>query len=276
MNNSILVSIVMATYNSIEFLPRSIESVLEQTFGDFEFIIVEDVSQDDTYARLKEYRDYDSRINIIKNHRNFGLATSLNIAIDISRGQFIARMDADDICVPHRLERQIDFLLKHPDIDALGAGIEAINQEGCFLEYRYRPENHAELAGRIFYENPFFHSTVIARRRFYRESGGYNARYRRCQDYDLWLRTYSTWKFHNLQEPLVRYRVRDTASWRSVFYSTFVLLNALRRERLLTRNWWIAFRGPALKFFEKCPHSAPLELFRGLYQRKKALRKNMR
>ena len=120
----------MATYNSIEFLPRSIESVLEQTFGDFEFIIVEDVSQDDTYARLKEYRDYDRRINIIKNHRNFGLATSLNIAIDISRGQFIARMDADDICVPHRLERQIDFLLKNPDIaQKMGqAGFERIRQ----------------------------------------------------------------------------------------------------------------------------------------------------
>jgi glycosyltransferase involved in cell wall biosynthesis len=260
---------MMATHNCSDVLPRSTESVLAQTFCDFEFIIIEDGSQDATHAVLKKYADCDNRMHVLRNARNVGLAVSLNKAIGISRGQLLARMDADDICVPHRLNRQIDFLMKNPDIDVCGAGIEAMDQEGRFLEYRYRPENHEELAARIFYENPFYHSTVMARRQFFEGSGGYNPRLRRCQDYDLWLRTYRSFRFHNLQESLVRYRVKDNVSWQSVCLSALVLLRAMSRDRVLGRNWWIAFRGPVRKALERHPHSALIGILGSIYHRRK-------
>ena len=263
------ISIITACYNCSAHLEHLIDSVKAQSYADWELIVVDDASIDHTHSTLRIYGDLQGKLIKLRNQRNLGPGASRNRGIHRARGDYIAILDADDICVPHRLERQIDFLLFNPDIDVLGSGVEAIDQQGRSLEYRYRPETHDELAARIFYENPFYHSTVMARRRFFKKSGGYHPRYRRCQDYDLWLRTFAKFRFHNLQEPLVRYRVRDTVSWQSACYSSVVLLAAMRRERILKRNWWIAFRSPVRKLLERIPHSGLLSRIAGVYHRKK-------
>ncbi len=112
------ISVIMPTYNRAELLPRAINSILWQTYKDFEFIIVDDGSTDDTARLLKEYADKDKRIRILRNEKNKGIAYSRQRGLDAARGKYIAVMDSDDWSVPERLQKQIDFMDKNPEIDA--------------------------------------------------------------------------------------------------------------------------------------------------------------
>jgi hypothetical protein len=145
-------------------------------------------------------------------------------------------MDADDFSYPNRLQRQVAFMAAHPEVDVLGTGIEQMDSDGRLLGCVLRPEWHEELQKRMYKENPFAHPSVIMRRGFLDALGGYDGRLKWAEDADLWLRGYRQFRYHNLQEPLIRYRVRSKLASRSIVYSTFVLLRASFRERLLLRG----------------------------------------
>ena len=224
------VSIVMAVFNESKNIAIAIDSIINQNYKLWNLVIVDDGSTDDTNKIVQSYVDKHDNIELLVNKINCGLAYSLNKAISNSNSEYIARMDADDVALPDRLEGQIKYLNKHPEIDVLGTGAEVVRANGKKSTV-FKPENHATILGSIEKINPFFHSSVMMRRNFIESLGGYDAKCLRAQDYDLWLRGVDKFRYHNLQEVLMTYSSRNQ-SFKSIYYGFRVrVINAYRRDR---------------------------------------------
>jgi glycosyltransferase involved in cell wall biosynthesis len=236
------VTVLMAVYNGAAGVHAAVASILAQTYQDWDLIVVDDGSTDGTLAILEALASGDPRIRVLRNTVNRGLAASLNLAWSHASGAVLARMDADDLSHPDRLRRQVEFMATHPEVAVLGTGIELMDSEGRLLGYARRPERHEELEKRMYKENPFAHPSVIMRRSFLEAQGGYDGRLRWAEDSDLWLRGYRRFRYHNLQAPLLRYRVRKKIALRNSAYSALVLLRASLREGLFPTHWWYALR----------------------------------
>jgi glycosyltransferase involved in cell wall biosynthesis len=224
------VSVIMAVHDDAGGVSRAIESIVRQTNPDWELIVVDDGSTDDTLAVLQRWAATDARIRVMSNSTNCGLASALNRAWRASSCQLIARMDADDVSLPERLERQTAFLRAHPNVDVVGSGVELLDERGAALGQAFRPAGHDALTSKIYRENPFIHPTVMMRRRVLEETGGYDEGLRRAQDFDLWLRTYQRFRFGNVQEPLLRYRVRRRPLFSALVWGAYVLARGAMRE----------------------------------------------
>jgi len=187
----VLVSVLMSAYNAEKYIAEAIESVLSQTFKDFEFIIVDDGSQDKTLAIIKHYQAQDARI-VLHSHANIGLGSSLNMAIKVAKGEWIARMDADDIMLPNRLEVQIKYLQAHPEIGVLSCWAYYINYSGRVIGKLKSPTdlNTQEDSQRYFKNNKIIHilhpGTMIKKESVL-QIGGYKSIVP-GQDIDLWNR----------------------------------------------------------------------------------------
>jgi glycosyltransferase involved in cell wall biosynthesis len=203
------VSILLPVFNSEKTIERAVNSILAQTLENFELIIIDDASTDQTSQILSTYNQLDRRVIIKKNEQNLGLARTLNKAISMSRGIYIARMDADDWAFPERLEKQVAFLDVHPEVDILGTGVFRVSQQGELLKKDLRPTTHERLIKTIYKTTPFYHPSVMIRRRVFSEIGIYDPTWQRCEDVDLWQRTYKFCRFHNLDEALLKYTVSD-------------------------------------------------------------------
>lgn len=199
------ISIIMSVFNGQEYLKESIESILNQTYKDFEFIIVDDGSTDKTGEILKEYKK-DPRIKIITNERNIGLTKSLNKVLKMAKGEYIARQDGDDVSLPQRLEKQIEFLENNPEIKILGTLGLGINQRGEILRKEIPPVSSQEVMGGLIKKNPFIHTSVIIERETLNKVGLYNERFKTTQDYELWFRILRIAKGANLPLFLVKKR----------------------------------------------------------------------
>lgn len=201
-----VISVVMSVYNGEAFLREAIESILEQTFSDFEFIIIDDASKDGSREIILSYKD--SRIVFVQNEGNLGLTKSLNIGIRRARGKYIARMDADDISLPQRFERQLEFMDAHPDCAACGTWYSVVDSA---LKFQYKVEHRTDPEGintALFFYNPIAHPTVIFRKEAVLNAEGYNEDFRRSQDYELWIRlSLMGYKMSNLSEILLLYRM---------------------------------------------------------------------
>jgi glycosyltransferase involved in cell wall biosynthesis len=239
------VSVLMAAYNAEATLEAAVQSIVEQTFTSWELVVVDDGSRDATGDLLLRLSDSDSRIRPLLQGANRGLAASLNHALSVSRGELIARMDADDRSFRERLALQVAFMDDHPEIDVLGGGAVEVDPTGAVCGELRRPADHRQLVARIYHENPFIHPTVMIRRSVMEELGGYDTTLRRGQDYDLWLRAYPRSRFHNLEGSLIRYTRRNVPRWRDAWYSSRIVWRALRREGRLWRAPWMASRPPA-------------------------------
>jgi glycosyltransferase involved in cell wall biosynthesis len=236
------VTVLMAVYNGAATVREALASILCQTYQDWDLIIVDDGSTDGTLAILESLAATDARVRVLRNGANRGLAASLNVAWSQARGDLLARMDADDFSYPDRLHRQVEFMAAHPEVAVLGTGIELMDSEGRLLGCALCPEWHEELQKRMYKENPFAHPSVMMRRGFLEALGGYDGRLKWAEDADLWLRGYRQFRYHNLQQPLIRYRVRSKIVLRMSAYSAFVLLRASLRERLLLTGGLHALR----------------------------------
>ncbi len=242
MNRNTHVTVLMATYNDAASIKAAVESIRTQTYTNWDLLIVDDGSTDDTPAILQRLAQQDERITVVRNPTNRGLAASLNIGWRQARGELIARMDADDLCLPERLQRQVEFMTAHPEVAVLGAGVEYMDKDGRTLGRGVRPRRHEKLVQKILREAPFYHHSVMVRRAFYEVLGGYDERLRRGQDYDLWLRGRHRFRFHNLTEPLIRYRLRQRLSMKPVLWATYVLFRAVCRERMSFVHFWYPLR----------------------------------
>lgn len=204
------ISVIMSVHNGKDYIRESIESILSQTFSNFEFLIIDDNSTDGTEKILKTFGD--KRIKLIKNKKRLGLTESLNIGLKKAQGDYVARMDADDISLPQRFTKQVDFLEENRQIGLVGSWVEYIGPRGESLEIKKYPQNHKELLNVIMRYNPFKHPTLMIRREILKRIGGYNEKFKYAQDYDLVLKIASISKVANIPEVLLRYRIEPKAS----------------------------------------------------------------
>lgn len=201
------VSIIMSVFDGhIDFLKQSIESVLNQSFSDIEFIVVSDGAKQNIFDTIEKYASSDARIRIIKNRQNIGLTKSLNIAIKEARGEFIARMDDDDISHPLRIEEQIAHLVSN-EFDLIGCDCNFIDEKNNIIKEKkiIFPVN---LKKRLLQGNFFTHSTFFGKKRVFDEL--YDEKFKRSQDYEFLLRIASKkYKIGYLSRPLLLYRVSE-------------------------------------------------------------------
>lgn len=204
MPNNPKISVVMSVYDGEKYLREAIDSILNQTFTDFEFIIVNDGSTDSSLEIIQSY--HDDRIRAINNKINIGLTKSLNNAIREARGEYIARQDADDISLPNRFEEQIKYLAEHPEVALLGTGIYMIDNGGKILGKRIALANPSKS---LLKSNQFNHGSTMFRREVIAELGGYNELFTYGQDYELWLRMATCHEVKNLRQVLYKLRFHD-------------------------------------------------------------------
>lgn len=199
------ISIIMGVFNGEKHVRTAIDSILNQTFKDFEFIICDDASTDNSFSIIKEYILKDDRIVLLKNEANLGLAATLNRCLKVAKGEYIARMDDDDISLPNRFEKQIEFLEANLDCTVLGGAVRLYDEQGGYG--RISPERNPNKI-RVFKGSAFIHPTVVMRKEALKKVKGYTvADYtRRTEDYDLWNKLYlAGYKGSNLQEVILNY-----------------------------------------------------------------------
>lgn len=204
------ISAVMSVYNGMPFLEEAVESILGQTYKDFEFIIVDDASTDGTSDYLQSLKD--KRVKVITNSKNLGVAKSLNKGLEKSEGDYIARMDADDISTQDRLQRQADFLNSHSEYVLVGSQVQWISEEGKAIDGFDVPQENDEIRKKFILRNQIHHATVMFRRSAIQKVGAYNTALNGVEDYDLWFRFMKIGKLLNLKERLVKRRVHPRAS----------------------------------------------------------------
>ncbi len=207
-----LISVVMSVYNGEKFLEEAIDSILNQSFQDFEFIIINDCSTDRSLELLDEYKAKDHRIILINKPYNKGLkgfVENLNLGLKQTKGKYIARMDQDDIALPDRFLKQIEYLEKNPSIFLVGNSLNIIDESSQKVGEKKAISDFRLIKKRIQIDNPIFHPTIMFRREdnlFYRD------KFYACEDFDFHLRLIADGKIiHNLSESLLNYRILSTS-----------------------------------------------------------------
>ncbi|MBI4256891.1 glycosyltransferase [Candidatus Uhrbacteria bacterium] len=234
------VSILMSVHNGKRFVRDAVLSLLAQTFRDFELLIVDDASTDTTPHILRELAAQDTRIRVITNHTNLGLTKSLNVALGQAQGDFVARMDADDIALPDRLEKQVAFLEAHLDVGMLGSAYQFINGNGNVIGEKHPLTTDQELRHVLPRYNPFLHSSIVIHKILLDRVHGYDEHFLRAQDYELWTRLSLLTKLANLPDILMQKRfttsmVSFTTEREQIRFALRVRWNALRRNQF---PWW--------------------------------------
>lgn len=200
------VSAVVPTYNGEKFLRPAIESILNQTFRDFELIVVDDASTDGTPRILAELND--GRLIVVTNHRNLGIAGATNKGLALARGKYVALQDHDDISLPSRFQAQAEFLESHPNVALVGTAASQIDENGSVCQTFTQPTDDLELKWGLLFGCCFHHTSMMARRSVILDEGGYreDPSFPFAPDYDLFSRIGTRYTVANLAEPLVLWR----------------------------------------------------------------------
>ncbi len=206
------ISVVMPVYNSEKLVWETIESILNQTFIDFEFIIVDDCSTDKSWNIIQKYANKDRRIKAYRNKKNLGVVKTRNKMLDLinHNSKYIAMIDSDDIAKPERLDKQIKFLEKNTDYAIVWAFLEIIDKNGKTIWYRKYPVTPDEIGKTICKKSPLAQPSVMVRKSAWDKVWKYNKNFERVQDYELWFRFFKKWyKLANLPEYLLKYRIHS-------------------------------------------------------------------
>lgn len=230
----VALTVVLPVHNGQSSLDEAIASIRRQTFGDFELLIIDDRSDDGSAATAARHAAEDARVRLLASPGS-GLVAALNFGIERASANLIARMDADDIALPMRFERQITRMTAEPDLLVLGTATIRIDAERNHLGIVVPPAEPAEIFSLLDRVNPIAHPTVVMRRDALEAVGLYRRAYLRAEDYDLWLRLAERGKLANLQEPLLEYRI--AGHFRPELFSRQVLSEmAARAAAGLRRN----------------------------------------
>lgn len=248
------VSVLMAVYNGEAYLEEALDSLLGQTWRDFELVVVEDGSTDGTPDILQRYARADGRIVMVENPKNLGLVKSLNRGLAVCRGEYVARADADDVALPERLERQVRFLDERGEVGLLACAFYRMDAEGRVLKAMHPPTDDRFIRLRQLFMSSFVHSGVMFRRELVASVGGYDENCVHMEDVDLWARLREHTRMANLAEPLVYYRVHTQ--------SIMQTRDAAARERSLgvPRRLQSAYLGRPV---EREASAAMTELYQG-------------
>lgn len=264
------VTVLMPVYNAARYLREALDSVLSQTFADFELLIVDDASSDASAAVIRQY--HDRRIRLVRNDSNLGVAGALNRGIELARGRYLARMDADDICHPERLERQAAYLDGHPEVSVIAAQVELIGAGGEELGV-WQQDREAvtweEIRHQLPAANCLAHPSVMMRREVLLNYG-YHAGAPYAQDYELWLRLAAKGcRIEKLAQPLLKYRVHQASvTWRSNQKESEV--KNVRIKALFLSQWFTG-RLPTTPFIRQVIRTLLLDLAQLATSRSKGL-----
>ena len=227
-----MISVIMSTYKEDERLLReSIESILNQTYRDFEYIIILDYPDNDVHKSvIEEYALKDDRIHFYINEKNMGLTDSLNRGLSLCHGEYIARMDADDISLPDRLERQMKYLEKN-HYDLIGGITEMINENGSLLyNIKSVPTDPKQINKALRYSQCIAHPTWLGRKEVFEKNAGYR-HMPLCEDYDFTLRAVlNGFKISNLNEPVLKYRMTSNSVSRSNLFEQYLYMSYITNE----------------------------------------------
>ena len=228
------ITVLMPVNNCAQYIEEAVESVLNQTFKDFEFLIIDDASTDNTVSIIKRYSD--SRIILIQKSKNTGLTSNLNYGISIARGKFIARMDGDDISLPERFEKQINYLENHPEVVVCGTDYKIIGTDVI----KNVPNNHEDIKVKLLYGSCICHPTVMIQNSIlYENNITYNIKLEIAQDYNLWVKLLQYGRLHNLSDVLLDYRIHPKQL--SKINRLSQQLNGIDTKFLLLKNLDIKF-----------------------------------
>jgi glycosyltransferase involved in cell wall biosynthesis len=229
-----LISVILPVYNCEKYISTAIQSILNQTYSNFELIIINDNSTDNSEKEINAFKD--PRIKYNKNPENLKLIQTLNIGIQLSKGEYIARMDADDISYPERFEKQIIFLEKNKEVGVLGTSFKLLKENSLndnrfegIIKVKY-PFNSEEIAFELIYNNVILHPSVMFRKSIFdQHKTFYNIEYTHAEEYYLWTELILKTKFANLEDCLLEYRVHDSQI--SNNYSEIQLIKTLEIQR---------------------------------------------
>ncbi len=238
-----LVTVLMPVFNGEKYLRDSIESILQQTYKNIEFLIIDDGSSDDSVRIVQSYDD--PRIRLIRNEKNLKLIATLNRGIELANGKYIARMDCDDISLPRRIEEQVKFLEKNHDYVLCGTGCTILGKRFS----KNSPINGwAKIRNRLVVGNCFTHPTVMFRGSILREKNiKYDEKYVHAEDFELWQRLSEEYKLENISKPLLKYRITPGSISRKYNYEQ-LNMNSKIANRGLEKNGI---------FFEKSQYMRP-------------------
>lgn len=216
------ISILMSAYNASDTLTKSIDSILSQSFTDFEFIIIDDGSTDETTAILEEYAQKDPRIHVVTQD-NTGLTIALNRGLKLAKGRYVVRQDTDDFSYPDRLQKQFDLMETRPDILLCGGNCNNLYPGGLTTQWGWEPEEILQKS--VFIKTPFAHSTAMMRTDVARALGGYDESFKTAQDMEFWMRFAKAGPIAMVSDPLVLRTVSGSSistkrRWRQ-FYDAF-------------------------------------------------------
>ena len=264
-----IVSVLMPAHNAERFLRAAIESVRAQTLTRFELVIVDDGSRDGTLAIARELAAADPRIRVLPNERNLGIVESRNRALREAHpaSRYFAIFDADDECMPDRLERQARYLDTQPACALVGGHTLIIDEQGRELGVRRYPTTDAQIRSVITRFNPFAQPTAMIRRSALDVVGEYDSSYPRCQDYDLWLRIADRFEVANLDAVTLKYRISSTQGKSTQLKDSLRYTVAIQRKWLFHRGlfrpynvlYWAAEHGLLL-----LPDAVVLKLFKAM------------
>lgn len=205
-------SVIMACHNAAPYVRQAISSVVGQTFSSWELIIVDDASQDDSLSYIKIASQADSRVRYISSEINMGAAAARNAAIEVAKGEWLAILDADDVYLPHKLEKQYEVIKgSKSNLVLVGAGCFHVNSEGVrSKEYNYSPNSEVLKNNLVSMLKFPPHSSLVYRKSSFLAAGGFNVRFARSEDYELWLRLSELGDFFAWPLPLIEYRLHST------------------------------------------------------------------
>lgn len=270
--STIPISVIMPVHNSERYLSEAIQSILDQTHHNFEFVVVDDCSEDDSWRIASQFASKDNRIKLFRNPSNLGIVKTRNrgFAESNSRNRYLAIMDSDDISLPRRLEMQIAFLESHPDHALVGTNTLIIDEQSREIGFRHYPTHDREIRRVITRYNPIAQPAAMLRRSALQRVGVYDERYPRCQDYDLWCRIAAQYKVANLETAAIKYRVSTTQGKTVHLRDSLIYTIRIQREWLFHK----AFVNPVnlvTHGLEHCllwlPESVTLKLFKAITYR---------
>lgn len=223
------VSVILPAYNAEAYIKEAIASILGQTFRDFELIAINDCSKDGTEEIILSFGD--PRLVYVKNEENMGVAATLNRGLSLAKGEYIARMDADDISLPTRLEKQTAYLDAHLDIAVLGTNVETFDENGP-LYTGWSATNPQQMNVDLFFSCGIAHPSVMTRKSVIQELGGYDREFEGLEDYELWCRVSKSHGVTTLPEILFRYRVHSGQVTKNPSPKYLRRLRALKKRQL--------------------------------------------
>jgi glycosyltransferase involved in cell wall biosynthesis len=224
-----MVSVIMPAYNAEKYIAEAVDSILEQTYGDFEFIILNDCSRDRTEEIVLSYND--PRIVYLKNEENLGVAATLNKGLAVAKGDYIVRMDADDISLPERFEKQAAYLDAHKDVAVLGTNVESFGEAGTICT-GWSATDPEQMKVDLLFACGLAHPSVMMRADMIRELGGYDESFNGLEDYELWCRVLENHKITTLPDILLRYRIHGSQVTQNPSARYLELLRTLKTRQL--------------------------------------------